>query len=378
MKRRIAVMLVLSMIVFALAGCGGGKDSGKETTKSESNGAESKAETKAETQAAQETLAETKAEENQAGGWSVATETDKVGYEELVSSLGELKPEDVPEGLKIGVVLSEPTNEFWVNIATGIKKAADYYGVEVDVQHCSSAEDITGQLAIAETMVNQNYDIYVMTSLADDTLASAVDMAHANGKKVVNCVSQVLSNADVYFGYDQYDMGVTAAEYVIEKLGAESGKVAIVMGAVGTEVNTQRVNGFKETCEAAGLEVVAELPAEWDVEAAMNLASDALTTDPDIKAFFCVNDNMAISVAEAVNSKGLQGEVTVIGVDGISATYESMAEGGQTATVDSYAVESGERSLEMAIRLLLEQDVNRCVIGPLVVIDQNNRAEYGK
>ena len=63
MKRRIAVMLVLSMIVFALAGCGGGKDSGKETTKSESNGAESKAETKAETQAAQETLAETKAEE---------------------------------------------------------------------------------------------------------------------------------------------------------------------------------------------------------------------------------------------------------------------------------------------------------------------------
>lgn len=371
MKKIVSMLLVLAMGLTLFVGCGG--NDAQDNKNSEKNSEAVKGDEKGN-----DADKDTEAPAPAAEGWSVATETDKVAYEELVSALGELKPEDVPDGLKIGVVLSEPTNEFWVNIGKGIEQAAEYYGVEADIQFCSSAEDITGQLSIAETMVKQDYDIYVMTSLADDTLSSAVDMAHENGKKVVNCVSQVLSNADVYFGYDQYEMGVTAANYVIDKLGSEGGKVAIVMGAVGTEVNTQRVNGFKETCEAAGLEVVAELPAEWDVEAAMNLASDALTTDPDIKAFFCVNDNMAISVAEAVNAKGLQGQVITIGIDGISATYESMAEGGQTATVDSYGIESGERTLEMAIRLLMGQDVNRCVIGPLVVIDEANRAEYGK
>lgn len=367
MKKLAAMGLVLTMLAALTAGCAG------QNTSEKSSGDDVKVQSNAED--AQSAESESNSE---SGTWTVAAETDKITYEELVKELGEINPDDVPDGLKIGVVLSEPTNEFWVNIGKGIEQAAEKYGVEADIQFCSSADDITGQLSIAETMVKQDYDIYIMTSLADDTLASAVDMAHANGKKVVNCVSQVLSNADVYFGYDQYDMGVTAAEYVIENLGDEKGKVAIVMGAVGTEVNTQRVNGFKETCEAAGLEVVAELPAEWDVEEAMNLASDALTTDPDIKAFFCVNDNMAISVAEAVNAKGLQGKVITIGVDGISASYESMAEGGQTATVDSYGVESGERTLEMAVRLLMEQDVNRCVIGPLVVVDEENRAEYGK
>lgn len=317
------------------------------------------------------------AEENET--WSVAEEKDKVTYEDLVKELGELDPADIPEGTKVGVVLSEPTNEFWTTLGEGFEKGAEKYGVDVDIQYCSDAEDITGQLAIGETMINQDYDIYCFASLADDTMASDVDLAHSKGKLVVNAVSQVISNADCYFGYDQYVMGQTAGEYVVSKL-EKGDKVAVVMGAVGTEVNTQRVAGFKDTCEEAGLEVVAELPAEWDVEAAMNLTTDALTTDPDIKAFFCANDNMALGVTEAVQNKGLdpQKDCIVIGVDGLSATYESMKEGGQTATVDSYGIESGERTLEMALRMLIGQKVNRCVIGPVVAIDYENMEEYGK
>lgn len=349
LKKIIAMVLTIAMIACLCAGCS--SQQGGETKEPEQSKEPDKV-------------------------WSVATETDKVSYEDLVAKLGELKPEDIPEGLRIGVVLSEPTNEFWTNIGKGIEQAAKRYGVEVDVQYCSSADDITGQVAIGESVVAQDYDIYIMTSLADDTMSSVVDLAHNKGKLVVNAISQVISNADCYFGYDQYLMGQTAGEYVVDKLGGQ-GKVAVVMGAVGTEVNTQRTKGFEDACKAGGLEVVAELAAEWDVETAMNMAADALTTDPDIKAFFCVNDNMAISVAEAVNNKGLQGECIVIGVDGISATYESMAAGGQTATVDSFGVESGERCLEMAIRLLMGQDVNRCVIGPVVVVDNDNRAEYG-
>lgn len=172
LKKIFALLLAVAMTVCLLAGCG----SKPETTEPEEKG---------ETEV-----------------WSVATEADKVSYEELVAALGELNPEDVPEGLKVGVVLSEPTNEFWTNIGKGIEKAAERYGVEVDVQYCSSAEDITGQVAIGEALVAQDYDIYIMSSLADDTMASVVDLAHSKGKLVVNAISQVLSNADCYFGYD--------------------------------------------------------------------------------------------------------------------------------------------------------------------------------
>ena len=61
---------------------------------------------------------------------------------------------------------------------------------------------------------------------------------------------------------------------------------------------------------------------KWDVEAAMNLASDAVTTDPDIEAFFCVNDNMAISVANREFKRTARGsDCHRCGRD--HATYES-------------------------------------------------------
>lgn len=311
--------------------------------------------------------------------WSVATETDKVSYEDYTAEVGELNPADIPEGVSIGVVLGEPTNEFWTTLGEGMEQGAEKYGVEIDVQYASDASDISGQLGIAEAMVNQDYDVYIMSPLADDTLSTAADMIHEKGKMVLNSVSQVLSNADVFVGADQYEMGKAAAEYCIESL-QEGDKVAVVMGAVGTEVNTRRVEGFEETCEAAGLVVAAELPAEWDVEEAMNMPRDALTTDPDIKAFFCVNDNMAIGVAEAVKGEGLnpQGDVLVIGVDGITASYDSMREGGQTCSIDQNGLAAGEHCVELAIRMLMGEEVNRCVITSVTAVDYNNMEEYGK
>lgn len=317
------------------------------------------------------------AEEAQA--WSVATETDKVSYDEYIAENGELNLEDIPEGVSIGVVLGEPNNEFWTTLGEGMEQGAEKFGVEIDVQYASDASDISGQLGIAEAMVNQDYDIYILSPLADDTLVTAADKIHEQGKLVVNSVSQVLSNADVFVGADQYEMGAVAAQYCIDNL-EEGDKVAIVMGAIGTEVNTRRVAGFKETCEATGLVVATELPAEWDVEEALNMTRDALTTDPDIKAFFCVNDNMALGVTEAVIGEGLspQGDVLVIGVDGVSASYDSMRDGGQTCSIDQNGLAAGEHCVEFALRLLMGQEVNRCVITPVTAIDYNNMEEYGK
>lgn len=89
---------------------------------------------------------------------------------------------------------------------------------------------------------------------------------------------------------------------------------------------------------------------------------------------------MAIGVAEAVKGEGLnpQGDVLVIGVDGITASYDSMREGGQTCSIDQNGLAAGEHCVELAIRMLMGEEVNRCVITSVTAVDYNNMEEYGK
>lgn len=367
-KKMISVLLCAALLSTLLIGCGG-----KTATENEAE----KAAAEEGGTAAQENSQDTTDQQVQVS-FNPDEETDTIPYSELEKEFGPLSEAEVPSDIKIGCILKNLANEFWLQLGEGMKTEAGEFGAEIELQASRTETDVVGQLGIAETMIENNYDALVLSPLTNDNLNSAVATAKKAGIPIVNANCEYIADCDSFVGGLQIEIGQKAADYIAEKIG-EKGKVAIIEGVAGTFTSIQRVNGFNENIKKyPGIEVVASVPADYEVEKGMNVATDIITQNPDIDAIYCCNDNMALGAVEALRLQNLLGKVIVLGVDGTGDAYKSIKKGELTATVDQFADGSGQAAVEVALRLLAGQDIPKVVSTPIEVIDAENEAEFGK
>jgi len=90
--------------------------------------------------------------------------------------------------------------------------------------------------------------------------------------------------------------------------------VLICGGGEGNLGSEDRRDGVKEIVENAGYTVIYKI-CNWDYSIAYETTKTELTNNPDIKAIFCANDNMALAALQAVKEKGLFGQVLIFGFD---------------------------------------------------------------
>lgn len=104
---------------------------------------------------------------------------------------------------------------------------------------------------------------------------------------------------------DNVAVGAKGASFIIDKLGAEGGEVAIIEGKAGNASGEARRNGATEAFKKASqIKLVASQPADWDRIKALDVATNVLQRNPNIKAIYCANDTMAMGVAQAVANAG--------------------------------------------------------------------------
>ena len=306
------------------------------------------------------------------------TETDTVPCDQLEEVYGPLSELELPEGITLGSILKNQANEFWLALGDGMTSAAEANGATIDIQATRTETDTAGQLSIAETMLQNEYSALVLSPLTNECLDSAVATAKEAGIPIVNANCEYVADADVFVGGLQIEIGHKAADYIADKIGG-TGKVAIIEGVPGTFTSIQRVNGFNEQiANYPDVEVVASVPADYEMEKGMNVATDILTQNDDLAAIYCCNDNMALGAVEALRQAGKLGEVVVVGVDGTGDAYNSIHAGELNATVDQFPAMNGEVAVEVALRLLAGQEISRVVSTPIEVVDAENAEEFGK
>jgi ribose transport system substrate-binding protein len=86
---------------------------------------------------------------------------------------------------------------------------------------------------------------------------------------------------------DQFEMGVMSANWIIEQLGTNSGKLLEVRGLPGNSVDRDRHLGFRSIVEADGnnFEIV-EIVGNWDDGTSQKATADALAVHGAFDAVF--------------------------------------------------------------------------------------------
>ncbi len=342
MKKRFLAVLLAATMVVGLAACGGSTGTSSETT--------------GEQAAAAEEFNPDQAE-------------DAMTIEEVREADGAEVPVDT--NLKFGMVMKSLSNEFWRTLEEGYEQGAKEAGIKIDVQATTDEGDETGQQTMTETLTTQGVDALLMSPISDSNLTSAVESANEAGVLTVNVNDGLIAKANHYVGPNAYQNGQLAAEWISKKLGDE-GDVAIVVGMAKAFAARERTAGFKDWIKEnnSKMNIVAEQNADWDRTKAKDLAATWLTQNPDLKAIFCNNDDMALGVVEAVEEANA--DTLVVGVDGIGEAYDSIRAGKLDATVDSFPFYMAQVAIECTLRSLAGQKLPSCVATPQALIDSEN------
>lgn len=300
--------------------------------------------------------------------------TDQVESTALETEFGAVPKPEKP--LRFAYVTKTLINEFWQDVAAGVKSEAAKYDITVDVQAAKDESSLIEQLNLAQTVLSQKPDALLLSPQSDTNLSPVIEAARAANIPTVIIDDARTEGASTYIGTNQVSIGAKAAIFLNETY-PDGGKVAQIEGAAGSPNARLRIRGFKEElAKYPKFELVASQPGNWDRLTALNATSNILRQHPDLVGIYANNDGMALGVVEAVTGSSSLDKVAVVGTDGIREAKKSVGAGEMRATVAEFPFEEGELGVEVALRLLGCQAIPAWVVSPQAVITSGNVKDF--
>jgi ribose transport system substrate-binding protein len=140
----------------------------------------------------------------------------------------------------------------------------------------------------------------------------------------------------------------------------------------------ERVTGFTSAAKEGGLNIVASQPANWNRKKAGELATNMLEGDPNLKAIFVANDDMALGVVRAVQATGATGKIIVVSVDGTPDAIDALKQGLLAGTVAQYPDAMAYMAIETLVKKLNGETVPEKIYSPIKLITKDNVSDAGK
>lgn len=203
-------------------------------------------------------------------------------------------------------------SDFFKTVAQSITEQAEADGNKTVV--VDAGQDSAKQIQIIEDFIAQDVDAVFINPVDRDAIEPALQLLKNAGIPAINFDSAVanLDLVDAYVATDNKQAGVLCGEAMIKDF-PDGGDIA-VLNYPANSACVDREQGFLETIEGKGFNIVATFDAEGTVEKGQNITSDILQAHPDIVAIFGINDQCGMGAYAAVTTSG--GEVAIYGVDG--------------------------------------------------------------
>ena len=287
----------------------------------------------------------------------------------------EAKDPGAAAGAKIFINMKGPSAgyPFWALVEQGAMEAGAAYGVEVTVGAPPQESDIPGQIALVEDAIAQGAAGIAIAPTDPAGLQASIQAAIDAGVKVVWIDSAGSNEGVTYIGTDDVVGAAYAGQFLCENIPA-GGKVAILQGIITTSTGLARAEGAKAAMTECGLDLVAEVPAEWDRGKGLAATEDILTQHPDLAGLFGSNDEMALGAVEALRVAGLLEQVVVVGYDADPDAREAVVAGDMEATIAQNPVNMGYFGVESLIKLINGETLEPTIDTGVELITAENAA----
>lgn len=231
------------------------------------------------------------------------------------------------------------------------------------------------QISQIEDMITQGIDVMVLCPIDSASIKAALTACNDAGVPVIIFDTPVHDPELVVttVASDNVNAGRVAGEDMKKNL--PEGSTVAIMHSPSAQACVERVEGFME---AVGdyFEIVAEYDGKGDTGVTMPIAEDVLSGNPELGAFFAVNDPSAIGCVQAIESAGRTGKVLVYGVDGQPMAKQAIKEGTMSGTGAQSPINLGKIAVESAYKYLAGETLEENVIVDTFIINADNIDDY--
>jgi ABC-type sugar transport system substrate-binding protein len=288
--------------------------------------------------------------------------------------------------LTVGVNFETLQTEYWVAGFEAIK--AELRKRNIRIVESVADGDANRQLQQVRTFITRGVDGIVLVPKDAKTCIPAIKAANEAGIPIVlfnRPAAEAEGVKSVAVVADNRKLTRETVEFMIEqarKTGMKH-KALVILGDLGDINAIGRRDGFYDAVKGQEsiVEVVAEVPSEWNQEKARAGVVNALQANPDISFIFSSSDFLFPSVVAALKSAnkyhklGEPGHVILGGFDGDATAYQMLVDGYLDATGVQDVYFEAEQSVQALLDQLAKKEVPSLILDPGFVIHQGNLQE---
>lgn len=280
---------------------------------------------------------------------------------------------------KVGFSQGDYKNSWHKAMRADMEKAAKDNGFDVVILDAQSKAD--KQMTDIEDLLAQKVDLIVVQTYVAQAIGPAVDKIKAAGIPVVVLSSDIPGvTPDAYFSTDSLETGRAVAELVLSK--TKEPKILHITGKEGSVVNNLRGQGFTEVIEKAGIKKLVEVSADYDRSKAIRVMEDLLQRfKGQFNVVYTHNDDMAHGVIQVLKENNVPlypkdpNGVMVIGIDGLTDESEAAIKAGEMFATFKYPTFGQEAGPVIAKMLNGEKGPGQ-VMAPSPAITKENVDQF--
>jgi galactofuranose transport system substrate-binding protein len=232
-------------------------------------------------------------------------------------------------------------NPFRIAETQSIKDEAAKVGVK-KLLTTNAQSQLSKQISDIQDMLAQGAQFLIVAPLNSDGLEPALKAAADKHVPVLTIDRKINATACkdylAFLGSDFVEQGKRAADAMIKATGGK-GKVAILLGASGNNVTTDRTKGFVDQikAKAPGLEIVAQQTGEFARDKGQQVMEQLIQSKPEITAVYAENDEMGLGALTALKGAGKKPgkDIKIVSIDGTRNAVQALANGEYNAVIES-------------------------------------------
>lgn len=272
-------------------------------------------------------------------------------------------------------------------INSNAKSRAEKYS-EVTLDITEGSNDTAAQIGQVETLINKKVDVLVILPTDGKALTQVGLKAMRAGIPVIN-LDRIFASPQAYrcyIGGDNYGMGVSAGNYIGEKLkGKANAKVIELAGIDALELTQQRSQGFKDALKNyPNIELVARQAADFTVESGQAKMAQLLQAQSSFDALWNHDDDQGVGALRAIQQAGRKDFLMVGGAGAKSAMDAIKADNSVVKATVLYPPTMAASAIDLARALgqakgiggLAELEIPASVTLFSAVVDKTNVDQY--
>lgn len=293
---------------------------------------------------------------------------------------------DEAKGKKVLLVESFAAHPYVATIIKSFRERAEAHGMEVTV--VAAGLDAALQAQQVDDGVARKFDFIAVQPVSEQGVVPALVRA-----KQANVPVMIVNNSPkdgieslylTFVGQDQNEMGRMAGDLVVQALkssGRDSGKVALITGALSEGIGPRRVAGFREAFKSMPkVEIAAVEDGHWDTATSERIAGQLyarFAAAGGLDAIYGMADNQTAAAIRAAESAGISvgtGPKQMIAVGGncLKEGLDSIRAGKMAGTITQSPTEVGTRAADVIADYFAGKMPPKASLLPVVEVTKSN------